>query len=501
MGPFPPGLKTATTGRQTPRGLSGIAASAPPGARSVPAACLAAAVRVTLHPAIFTSMRTPTGEGYRIIACARALRPDEKQTITRLSPSHEALCSNDPGAIGVASYPLPGGRVCIAYSRFAGLEHTGRRGFRVYTYNMVLDDAAFRATGYNPFAIIRAALDADLTRPLLKPPDALEPVELNVAQCTADDGAFPSAASGTEWKKAALSAVLKGRRVAMCAEGLATETAEVLWMSLPGPLRARWSFSAGIRYSSARPHRLIVIGPEDDRCRDLCNGHDIVLFRSSDKVMRSEKSDPAWIQFVESHWRQDRIGLLSARTALPFEDVSEAALERIGRLYLALDEARSADDLRLLALVQTFMDAEPPGVFGCIHRDLARVLRERLTEVFSVRGEEMIQSLWTYAADLWKRSEGCRSVIWPAVRIALMRVSQTAPARAAHMALAVAKDPLPNAAMTDHDALLMHVLAALQRHINASEAASDPEVTSLVNMWRSQRPDLLTQIGLTAVDA
>ena len=32
------------------------------------------------------------GEGYRIIASSRGLRPDERKAITQNSPSHDALC-------------------------------------------------------------------------------------------------------------------------------------------------------------------------------------------------------------------------------------------------------------------------------------------------------------------------------------------------------------------------------------------------------------------------
>ena len=54
---------------------------------------------LTCDQAIFTSIRGPMGEGYRIVAASRGLRPEEKQAITRLSPSHEALCwPPGPGA-------------------------------------------------------------------------------------------------------------------------------------------------------------------------------------------------------------------------------------------------------------------------------------------------------------------------------------------------------------------------------------------------------------------
>ena len=83
---------------------------------------------LTCDQAIFTSIRTPMGEGYRIIAASRGLRPEEKQAITRSSPSHDSLCwPADKGTeetenrYGAAFYPLPTGRFCVALSCYGGL--------------------------------------------------------------------------------------------------------------------------------------------------------------------------------------------------------------------------------------------------------------------------------------------------------------------------------------------------------------------------------------------
>ena len=68
------------------------------------------ATLLTCDQAIFTSIRTPMGEGYRVIAASRGVRPNEKQSITRNSPSHDSLCvapsdtdRADFGEIGRAS--------------------------------------------------------------------------------------------------------------------------------------------------------------------------------------------------------------------------------------------------------------------------------------------------------------------------------------------------------------------------------------------------------------
>ena len=99
---------------------------------------------LTCDQAIFTSVRTPMGEGYHIIGASRQLRADEKQAITRNSPSHEGLCpvvdaagADTPEVVGASFYSLPSGRLCVALSCLAGAEHTGRGGQRVYTHSVV----------------------------------------------------------------------------------------------------------------------------------------------------------------------------------------------------------------------------------------------------------------------------------------------------------------------------------------------------------------------------
>ena len=152
------------------------------------------ATKYTCDQAIFTSIRTPMGEGYRIIAASLGIRSDEKQTITRHSPSHEGLCLGQTdttrsfgGAQGAAFYPLPSGRFCVALSCPAGAEHTGRGGQRVYTHNVVIRADDWSLLGYNPFNVLRAMAAAGLTTPQLTPPAVLPALGLSVE--TSADGA------------------------------------------------------------------------------------------------------------------------------------------------------------------------------------------------------------------------------------------------------------------------------------------------------------------------
>ena len=89
--------------------------------------------QVTCNQAIFTSIRSPMGEGYRVVAASPGLRPEEKIEITRRSPSHNSMTCASEDAVGLLAYALPTGRTCVCSCRHAGAEHTARGGQRVWT--------------------------------------------------------------------------------------------------------------------------------------------------------------------------------------------------------------------------------------------------------------------------------------------------------------------------------------------------------------------------------
>ena len=81
--------------------------------------------------AIFTSVRSPMGEGYRVIAASKGVKPKEKQEITRNSPSHDALCisledDRHDGPLAAAFYPLETGRLAVS------VRHTSTEKLKPY---------------------------------------------------------------------------------------------------------------------------------------------------------------------------------------------------------------------------------------------------------------------------------------------------------------------------------------------------------------------------------
>ena len=154
------------------------------------------AAEIVCDQAIFTSARTPMGEGYRIIAASGKVRVEEKQAITRCSPSHGALCDESPDATGMAFYALPTGRLCVAHSCYAGAEHTGRGGQRVYTINLILTKEDFEAVAYNPFRVLRLLRAAGAVKPQLKPPGQLPPIRFGRGCALCRSSGVESALSG-----------------------------------------------------------------------------------------------------------------------------------------------------------------------------------------------------------------------------------------------------------------------------------------------------------------
>ncbi|MBN1488521.1 MAG: hypothetical protein JXA69_01270, partial [Phycisphaerae bacterium] len=115
---------------------------------------------VGIDQAIFTCIRTPMGQGYRVVAASRGLRAKESSEIVTHAPSGDGLCDEGPEPVGISFYPLQSGRFCILHSRYAGAEPTGRGGQRAYTRAFVLDAEQLARFGNSPFQVLRAAYAA-----------------------------------------------------------------------------------------------------------------------------------------------------------------------------------------------------------------------------------------------------------------------------------------------------------------------------------------------------
>ncbi|MFN2375777.1 MAG: hypothetical protein ABR538_04520, partial [Candidatus Binatia bacterium] len=132
-----------------------------------------AAAALPCDRAIFTSLPSPTGEGYRLVAWSGGVRPEERVELTRRAPSHGSLCSETAGSRALMQLRLQStGRVAWGLVRVSGAEHTRRGGGRVWTDFFLCAPAQAERAGLHPHHL-RTALAA---APAAKPPFGSSPL-------------------------------------------------------------------------------------------------------------------------------------------------------------------------------------------------------------------------------------------------------------------------------------------------------------------------------------
>lgn len=462
---------------------------------------------LTCDQAIFTSIRTAMGEGYRLVAATRGLKPEEKQAITRCSPSHDALClSPDGEEYALAFYLLPTGRCCVAYSCFAGGEHTGRGGQRVYTHNLIFDAAALPDCGYNPFNVVRAMHVAGLTTPQLKPEAVLQPLELSVRNTTPEDAARAFAESlAPPHSLHVLQQLLNNKSVFVDIDHAWCPSAEVLLLGLPGSIRAKTSFSAGLRFSSSRRHKLQLFHDAKKLARSRIAGQPIgYVDPSHDAAPTPPPSE--WATFVQRHWDAHELAGLAERTSRPFEDVSATGRERIGALYNAIDNVSQCEPVALLRLAQESCAPQvscapqehlvglPSDVDGDLRGELLAAIAPELLRHIGNSPWSVTELLWPSILTLWRQSPAGTAFAQPLIDRTLRTVVKENPLTGAKTALDVARDVPPGVNVNQHDALLSDVLNHFALWLNQTqdssceERSSMSEVPEICTRWRKVRP-------------
>ena len=443
----------------------------------------------TLHcdQAIFTSVRGSMGEGYRIIAASRGLRSEEKQAITRLSPSHEALCWQPGGAAesspyAVAFYPLPAGRLCVAYSCYAGVEHTARGGYRVYTHNVIFDEKDFPLCGYNPFHVVRAMTVKGLTIPNLTPDSVLQEVLLPINTNIAPRTASFAATLDSPCRRYVLQQLFEERALIVPVQDGWLESTEVLLMGLPGPMRVKLSFGAGLRFSLGRCHRLHLFCDEKGTARSRIAGHPVEYVDGT--LNPPDVSVSQWLAFVDGHWRRTEFAVLTRRTSRPFTDLSYTARERIGTLYIAIDAIPQSSSLTLLSLAADQFRVRTAGVEDEIRRELLAETHRTLLKRLIQMSWHDAQPLWLRLVAFWRQTEA--AFAQPLIVAALRSLVREDPLTAAEAAVDVGSSLPAGVEPARHEQLIDEVLSCLPAHLPAD---SDPErLAKLCSRCQSIRP-------------
>jgi len=452
-------------------------------------------VTIRCDQAIFTSIRTPMGEGYRIVAASRTLHADEKQAITKASPSHEGLC--DPEAAGreshdapsaVAFYPLPSGRACIGLSCAAGSEHTGRGGRRVYTHCAVFDPAELSGCAFNLFNVVRSMVAAGLTSPQLKPPNPLPELSLTITD-NAPRGrklGFPASLNG-EWRRALLQAMLEKRNLIINIKEGWLDTIELLLMGFPGPLRADLSFAAGLRFSLGRQVNVQLLHDGTGQAKARAAGQQVEYLDPCHGTCTS-RDGSAWLALVERHWSAADFVALDRRTSRRFDDCGAAGRERVARLYNSIDEMPQLEVAPVIQTIGAHLTAHAPGVEAEINDELLDACRQRLLSRFGSAKWAEVKPHWRSLLEVSGRSANAASLLRPAVERALRCALRDDPLDAAFVALDVAGDAVSDSTDSGLTGLFEEILSRLAALAPALEDADTGRLRAICTRWERVRP-------------
>jgi len=324
--------------------------------------------------AIFTSVFSHTGEGYRIVAASAGLQVDERREITQRSPSHGSLCGEAPDRLAVSVYPLASGRFCVAHSRHAGFEHTARGGQRVHTHAVVLTDADLRRFQCNPLRVHASLAAAIPDQPVVKPPLRLDPLCLTVSPASPwGTVTAPPADMNAEQICALLSLLLAGERVVVVGAGYSHAAFEWTIMALPLCARRTVAGSVGLKFSPGRQMRLTFIGRNQREAQRAISGHGIRWFDVASAQRPEPSAFDSWLEVIGRWWSQRRHGEISGLASQIIQDASPRALRRIAAVCEDIDRVQTAGEAMLAALVRKYAAF---AVAGEPEADLVRRFRE-----------------------------------------------------------------------------------------------------------------------------
>ncbi len=448
----------------------------------------APAENVTLRceQAIFTSVRTPMGEGYRVIAASAGLSAQEKIEITRQSPSHGGLCGGDGQATAVAFYQLPGGRLCAALSCTAGKEQSGRGGLRVYTRAVAFAGESFSAFAYNPFNVLRTIAVHGLNTPELKPGKTLPAVELPANSAKRADQTITTISRvGVDWLSYVLQSVMTDQRLILAGEGDPSCLVEAAILGIPGPLRRNVSFTCGLKFSIGRAPTLTGITGDIKATERMICGHPLVLVHPQADTPPPPFERSPWQRMVADYWTEAAHAPLQDFVLQDFPDCSLPALERIAALRNDTNHASVSGAAELLATLERRVEQADADEFEqLLLSDLFRTIRMRLEQIWSRATESELTADWPALVALVRKSPTAFQHTIPLVGLVLRRLASTTPPTALERALEISGKPAARAIRAD----LRAVLNAVEAWLPQADIAERQRLDQALAKWPKAFP-------------
>jgi len=299
----------------------------------------------------FTSIRSPLGNGYRLIAASPGLSAAEKRELVACAPTHDSLCDQSANGRGLAAFRLSSGRWCLFLSRHAGREPTARGGWLVETHVLVLEPDAYQQFGFNPLCV-QAARDVALLSPADTRRSCLPPLELTsgLAATSAFDCAVAVDEPEIKQLSAVTAAVLEGTPVI----GTVANPARALgglMTAVPTAIRSRLSISCGLRFTPTRAFTLVLTDRLSHERLRLAEEHGYRVIKEAAFTLEPSAFEP-WLRLAEDSWRRGGAAELDRISRQLTETCSAQALTQVAAMWLDLDLAEGADEATRRAICE-----------------------------------------------------------------------------------------------------------------------------------------------------
>lgn len=290
---------------------------------------------VAVEHGVFTSIRSHTGEGYRIITATPGIKADERAEITRRCPSHGSFCEDSADAVGMSFSTLATERHFVAIHCHAGVEHTARGGQRVYTHFVVLDNAQFLRFGLDAGRVALAIARTIGDNLMLKVPPRLDPLNLVVLAGAEINTDATHLAAARNLSRCLMNAC--DQAISTPAEPLQTYCAAS--KLTPAFSRVRAACTVSLKFSPSRPVKLVIARKDGGEFARSLRGQEHAFVDLSASTPSASQALMPWFDFVDRRIKAGR-----AREIFTLNDeltahCSSDVLKRLAEICDALDHA------------------------------------------------------------------------------------------------------------------------------------------------------------------
>lgn len=338
---------------------------------------------IAVEQAVFTSVPSPMGRGYRLVAASPGLTGDERREITQRAPSHGNLLDPGENATGLASFEIRGGRRCLFCSWHAEAEHSGRGGRRVHTQVVLLEQAVWEQFSFNPLLIeelVQAAVDR---MAIPKADSRLSLLELpSPTAVLSRVSAAPLPAATTETIDAVVAIVallISEQRLLAIEAGDGRSALRYLLEILPPALRKKLSFTCGMRFAPTRALDLVLTEGRREEVERIVRDQNYEAFAWNEPPEISLCDElSTWYGYIRKTWRIEGFGSVRRQYERLGGEASIDCLRKIGRLMLDIERVPQANIEQLERILE-------PHLPFVRKNDLQMALHLRLVQVADAR--------------------------------------------------------------------------------------------------------------------